>query len=74
MESRETRLAEQTMEDMTHFMEERHDIIMTHECGTLGRGLREVGDHGRDRIVTLSIGKVVPGNKRPDCSMRVLGL
>jgi len=67
-------LAEEAMEDVAHFMEECNDIIVGHKSWSLGSRLGEVSDHRCDGIITLSRGKIVARNERPDSGMGVLGL
>ena len=38
-------LAQQPVEDVSHFVEERHDIVMAHERGFVGCGFGKIGDH-----------------------------
>ncbi len=45
VEPSEFRLAQQPMEDMPHFVEERHDIVVAHERGFVGCGFGKIGDH-----------------------------
>ena len=55
MESREFGFAEQTMEHMTHLMEERHNVIVSHQSGLVRRGLGEVGNHCGHWVASLPI-------------------
>lgn len=55
MESREFRFAKQTMEHMSHLMEERHNVIVSHQSGPVRRGLGEVGNHCGYWVASLPI-------------------
>jgi hypothetical protein len=35
MEARELRAAQQAVKDVTHFVEKRDDIVMTHQCRSI---------------------------------------
>ena len=61
MEPRELGPAEQTMEDMSHLMEERHDIIMPHQRRFPWRRFGQVGNHGSDRVASLAVRALVTG-------------
>jgi uncharacterized Ntn-hydrolase superfamily protein len=71
MESRIFRFAQQTMENMAHLMEERHDIVMSHQSRFLRSGFRQIGDHRSQRIVACIVWKVITSQERPDSSMRI---
>ncbi len=74
MESRELRLTEETVEDVTHLMEECDNIIVSHESWFTGSGLGEVGNHGCQGVATRAIGLVIPSEEAPHCRMRVFRL
>lgn len=71
MESCKLGLAEQTVEYMTHFVEECHNVVVAHECWLIRSRLGQVGDHGSHRIAALSVRMVVASQKWPDSGMRV---
>ena len=54
MESAILRLAQQMMENMSHFVEERDNVVMPHKRGPLGRRFRKVRHHGSDREIALA--------------------
>lgn len=39
MEARELRAAQQAVKDVTHFVEKRDNIVMTHQCWSIRRRL-----------------------------------
>ena len=45
MESRILGFAQQSMENMAHLMEERHDIVVSHQSRFLRSGFRHIGNH-----------------------------
>ena len=71
MESSILGFAQQTMEDMAHLVEERHDIVMSHQSRFLGSGFRQIGDHRSQRIVACIVWKIITSQDRPNSSMRV---
>ena len=72
VEPRETRLAEQPVEDVAHLVEEGHDVVVPHQRGLRGRRLREVRDHRRERVRACPVRLVVPREQRPDRGVGVL--
>lgn len=60
------------MEHMTHFMEERCDVVMAHESGAVRSRFREVSNHRCQGIVARSGREFIPGEKAPDCRMGIL--
>ena len=54
MEARVFRLAQQAVENMSHFVEERDNVVMPHKRGPLGRRFRKVRHHGSDREIALA--------------------
>ena len=71
MESRVLGFAQQTMENMTHLMEERHDIIVSHQSRFLRSGFRQIGNHRSQRIVAFIVWKIITSQERPNSSMRI---
>ena len=61
MEPREPRLTQQPVEDMSHLMEECHNIIVSHEGGLVGCRLRKVGNHGCQWIAARAVRLLVAG-------------
>lgn len=59
MESRKLGSAQKSVECMTHLMEERHNIVMTHERGLCWCRLCEVGYHCYERVMRRTVGLVV---------------
>jgi hypothetical protein len=59
MEARKLSLAQQSMEDVSHFVEEGHDVIMAHESGFIRGGLSKIGDHSRQWVAAFPIGTIV---------------
>lgn len=43
-------LAEEAVEDVAHLVEEGDDVVVPHEGGLVGSGLREIGDHGGEGV------------------------
>ena len=74
MEPRILGFAQQTMENMTHLMEERHDVVVSHQSRFLRSGFSQIGDHRRQRIVACIAWKLITGQERPDSSMRIFRL
>ena len=74
MESRILGFAQQTMENMTHLMEERHGIVVSHQSRFIRSGFRQIGDHRRQRIVARIVRKFITGQETPDSSMRIFRL
>lgn len=72
MEPAELCLAEETMEDMSHFMEESHYVVMSHERGLVRSWFGKVGYHSSDWVAPVSVGTLVAREKRPNSGMRVL--
>lgn len=60
------------MEDMSHFVEKCHNVVMSHECRFLGRRFGEIGYHGSSWVTAFPRGQFVTWKEGPDCSMRVL--
>ena len=71
MEPCKLSLAEETVEDVSHFVEEGHNIVMAHQSRLVGSGLRQVGDHGCQGVTALSIGAIVTRQNWPNGCMRV---
>jgi hypothetical protein len=61
------------MENMSHFVEECDDIVMSHQCRPLWRRFREVRNHGSKGIATLAIQAVVSRQEWPHGCMGVFG-
>ena len=59
-------LAEKTVEDMAHFMEECDNIIMAHQSGLLWGRFGQIGNHGCYWIVACSVRLFEPRNHRPN--------
>jgi hypothetical protein len=74
MESRILGFAQQTMENMAHLMEERHDIVVSHQSGFLWRGFRQISDHRSQRIVACIVWKLIASQERPDSSTWIFPL
>ena len=55
METRELRATQQDVKDVTHFVEKRDDIVVTHQCWTIRSRLGQVGNHRGQRIHALVI-------------------
>lgn len=62
------------MENMSHFMEESHHVIMTHQRWLFRGGFGEVGNHSGEGVGAFAIWKVITGQEGPDCRVRVFGL
>jgi len=76
VEARELDARKDTMKDVVHLVEGRCHFIVAHERGAVGRWLREVGDHGRERVcaaVRFLRGSVA-GEEWPDGGVQVLGI
>jgi hypothetical protein len=71
MESGKFRSTEQTMKDMAHLVEECYDIVMAHQSRLLRSWFRQIGYHGRTRIIARTIVLLVTGKDTPYSSMRV---
>ena len=72
MEPGVLRSAEKAMEHMSHFMEERRDVVVAHERRAIGRRLREVSNHRSQGIVARPRREFIPWKKAPDSGMRIL--
>ena len=59
---------------MAHLVEERDDVVVAHERGFLRSRLREVGDHGGERVAPRAVRALVAGEEAPDGCVRVFGL
>lgn len=59
MEPSEFCLAQEPVEDVAHFMEECHDIIVAHESRFVGCGLGKIGDHSRQWVAAFPVRAVV---------------
>jgi hypothetical protein len=59
MESSKLRPAKQAMENMSHFMEEGDNIVVSHQRRSLWGRFREIRNHGGEGIATLAIQLVV---------------
>ena len=55
MEARELRAAQQAVKDVTHFVEKRDDIVVTHQCWTIRSRFGYVGNHRSQWIPALAI-------------------
>jgi hypothetical protein len=73
VEASKLSLTQQPMEYMSHLVEERHDIVVSHQRWFVGCRFGKVGDHGSKWIAALSIWQIVACKERPDSRMRVLG-
>jgi uncharacterized Ntn-hydrolase superfamily protein len=71
MESSIFGFTQQTMENMAHLMEERYDIIVSHQSRFLWSGFRQIGDHRSQRIVACIVWKIITSQEGPNSSMRV---
>ena len=69
VEPSEFRLAQQPMEDMPHFVEERHDIVVAHERGLIRGRLRKIGNHGRQWVTARTVGLGESRKNRPHGGM-----
>ena len=74
MESRILGLAQQTMENMAHLMEKRHDIAVSHQSRFLRSGFRQIGNHHRQRIVACIVWKLITIQETPNSSIRIFPL
>ena len=74
MESRILGFAQQGMENMAHLMEERHDIVVSHQSRFIWSGFRQIGNHRSQRIVAHIVWKLITSQNRPDSSMRIFPL
>jgi hypothetical protein len=72
MEAGELSLTQKAMEYVSHLVEERNDIIVSHQRWFVGSWFSKVGHHGSDRIAALSTREVVTCKERPNSRMRVL--
>ena len=45
MESRILGSTQQSVENMAHLMEERHDIVVSHQSRFIRSGFRQIGNH-----------------------------
>jgi hypothetical protein len=59
MESSVFRLAEQTVEYMSHFVEKCDNVVMAHKGWLIRSRLSQVSDHSSQRIAALPIRMVV---------------
>ena len=59
---------------MAHLMEERHDIVVSHQSRLLWSGFRQIGNHCSQRIVACIVWKLITSQERPDSSMRIFRL
>lgn len=73
MEARILCPAEQTMEDMSHFMEESHYIIVAQQSRLFGCGFCQISNHSCYRVATRTIALLIAGKDRPDSRMRIFG-
>ena len=74
MESRILGFTQQTMENMTHLMEECYDIVVSHQSRFIRSGFRQIGDHHSQWIVARIVWKVIARQETPDSSMRIFRL
>ena len=65
MEPRELGLTQQTMEYMAHLVEERDDIVMSHQSRLSRSGLCKVCDHSSQWIATAAVRFVVASEETP---------
>lgn len=63
---------QQTMEYVSHLMEERDNIVVSHQCWLVGCWFGKVSDHGSKGVATLSTRQVVARKERPNSGVRVL--
>lgn len=73
MESTKLSPTQESMENMSHFMEECDDIIMSHQRRSIWGRFRKVRNHSSERIAALATGEVVTRQEWPYCCMRVFG-
>lgn len=73
MEAGKLRVAQETMEDMAHFVEECDHVVVSHQGRLIRGGFRQVCHHGGERITALAIREVMARKKGPDGRMRVFG-
>ena len=71
MEPGKLGLAQQTVEDVTHLMEECDDIIVSHKGRFTGSRLGKVSDHGSERVATRAARFIISSEEAPYCGVRV---
>ena len=74
MEPGKLGLAQQTVEDVTHLMEESDNIIMKHQRRSSRGLLGEIGNHGHDGVVPLrgrsfAVKNIIAENEGPNGSV-----
>lgn len=63
--------AKQAVEYVPHLVEESHNIVVTHECWFVGRGLGQIGNHSCQWVAAFSVGQFTTGENGPNSSMRI---
>ena len=73
VETCKLRPTQETMEHMSHFVEESDHIVMSHQSRFIGSWLGEIRDHSSHRITPPGEREAVSLDQRPHGSMRVFG-
>ena len=60
MEPRKLCSTQQTMEHMTHLMEEHRHVVMAHQCWLLRRGLSEHSVDGDNGVAPGAVEALIP--------------
>ena len=71
MEPTKLRPTQQPMENMSHLMEKRNNVIMSHQRRLRRRRFRQIRYHGCERVGALAVGLFEAWKETPDGCMGV---